>query len=75
MMEATPLTKLEKRIRLAAVLNLIALIGTMISLLVEHPLSFIQFALVGLSLMFVAVVIYLLALVRAPRSPREKSVA
>lgn len=71
-MTNVPLSKLERRIRLAAILSLIALIGTGGSLLVSHPLSFIEFAVVGLTLMFVAVVIYLLALVRNPRSYQPK---
>ncbi len=73
-MSTEPLTKLERRIRLAAILSLIALIGTGGSLLVSHPLAFIEFAVIGLTLMLVAVVIYLLALVRAPRSSPPKSV-
>jgi hypothetical protein len=71
-MNNVQLSKLERRIRLSALLSLIALVGTGASLLVSHPLSFIEFAVVGLTLMLVAVAIYLLALVRNPRSYQPK---
>ena len=57
---------MEKKIRVAAILTFIALIGTLGSLLVAHPLSFIEFAVVGLLLMVVGIVYYLIALVRGP---------
>jgi predicted membrane channel-forming protein YqfA (hemolysin III family) len=62
------LSKLEKRIRLSAIFIFIALIGTLGSLLVAHPLSFIEFAVVGLSLMTIGIVYYLIALVRGGNS-------
>jgi len=63
-MDQTPLTSFEKRIRVIGVINFIALVGTLASLLVFHPLAFIEFAVVGVLLMVVAVVLYLLALIR-----------
>lgn len=62
------LSKLEKRIRFSAILIFIALIGTLASLLVAHPLSFIEFAVVGLFLMIIGIVYYLIALVRGGSS-------
>jgi hypothetical protein len=64
---SSPLTTFEKRIRLIGVLNFIALLGTLFSLLVFHPLAFIEFAVVGVLLMLIAIVLYLMALLRAPR--------
>lgn len=66
-MDASPLTSFEKRIRVIGIINFIALVGTLISLLVFHPLAFIEFVVVGLLLMIVAVVLYLLALIRPRR--------
>jgi hypothetical protein len=66
-MHSTPLTRLEKNIRLSAILVCIALIVTIISLLVDHPLSFIGFAVAGVLVILVAIAYYLLALVRVPR--------
>jgi len=65
-MNTEPLTFLEKRIRFSAILSLIALVGTLISLFVDHPLSFIEFAVVGILLILASIGYYLLALVRAP---------
>ena len=62
------LSKLEKRIRFSAILIFIALMGTLGSLLVAHPLSFIEFAVVGLFLMVIGIVYYLIALVRGGNS-------
>jgi predicted membrane channel-forming protein YqfA (hemolysin III family) len=58
------LSKLEKRIRFSAILIFIALMGTLGSLLVAHPLSFIEFAVVGLLLMVIGMIYYLIAIVR-----------
>ena len=66
-MEQAPLTSFEKRIRVIGVINFIALVGTLVSLLVFHPLAFIEFAVVGVLLMVVAVVLYLLALIKPER--------
>jgi hypothetical protein len=63
-MDQGPLTSFEKRIRVIGVINFIALIGTLVSLLIFHPLAFIEFAVVGVLLMVVAVVLYLLALIQ-----------
>jgi hypothetical protein len=68
-----PLSKLEKRIRRAAIMIFIALVGTLGSLLVSHPLSFIEFAIVGVLLIILAIIYYLIALVRGGgHSPDHK---
>ena len=64
------LSKLEKRIRFSAILIFIALVGTLGSLLVAHPLSFIEFALVGVTLIIIAIIYYLIALVRGGAESR-----
>jgi hypothetical protein len=66
-MHSTPLTRLEKNIRLSAILVCIALVVTIVSLLVDHPLSFIGFAAAGVFVIFIAIIYYLLALVRVPK--------
>jgi len=66
------LSKLEKRIRFSAILIFIALVGTLGSLLVSHPLSFIEFAVVGVFLIIIAIIYYLIALVRGGGSVVEK---
>jgi hypothetical protein len=55
---------MERRIRKAAIIMLIALVGTLGSLLSNHPLAFIEFAVVGLLLIIVGLVYYLISLVR-----------
>ncbi|HET9136946.1 MAG TPA: hypothetical protein VFO76_09930 [Candidatus Kapabacteria bacterium] len=65
------LSKLEKRIRFSAILIFIALMGTLGSLLVAHPLSFIEFAVVGLFLMIVGMIYYLIAIVRGNSATPE----
>ena len=67
----TQLSKLEKRIRFSAILMFIALLGTLGSLLVAHPLSFIEFAVVAVVLMIIAIIYYLVALVKGNRQPAE----
>jgi hypothetical protein len=66
-MDQSPLTSFEKRIRVIAIINFIALVGTLVSILVFHPLAFIEFAVVGVFLMIVAVVLYLKALIQPRR--------
>lgn len=68
------MTRFEKRIRKIAIINFIALVGTLVSLLIFHPLSFIEFAVVGLVGMIVAIFYYLLALLRTPRRATSESV-
>jgi len=63
-MNTEPLTPLEKRIRFSAILSIVALVGTLISLFVDHPLSFIEFAVVGVLLILVSIGYYLLALIK-----------
>lgn len=58
---------LDKHIRIAALLVCIGLSVTLASLLIEHPLSFIGFAIAGVFVMLVGIVYYLLSLVRMTR--------
>ena len=69
-----PLSTQEKRIRKAAILVLIAMLGTGASLMANHPLAFIEFAVVGLTLTLVGIIYYLLSLIREPRKNSGKPV-
>jgi hypothetical protein len=64
----TELTLLERRVRLAAAMVVIGLAGTLTSLLIFHPLSFVGFIVVGIMLMIVANFYFLLAIVRGGRA-------
>ncbi|MDP4198626.1 MAG: hypothetical protein Q8922_00180 [Bacteroidota bacterium] len=59
-----PLTPLERRIRLSATLVVIGLAGTLASLLIFHPLAFIGFILTGITVMLVANIYFLIAILR-----------
>lgn len=61
---STQVTVMERRIRNAAIVMLIALLGTLGSLLSNHPLAFIEFVVVGLTLILIGIVYYLISLVR-----------
>ena len=61
------LTLLERRVRWAALMISFALIATMVSLLVFHPLSFIGYALFGVSIMLLGNIYFLYAIVRGNR--------
>ncbi len=60
----TQLNILERRIRIAALMVVIGLAGTLASLLIFHPLSFVGFILVGIMLILIANFYFLLALIR-----------
>lgn len=60
----TKVTVMEHRIRRAAIIMLIALVGTLSSLLINHPLAFIEFAVVGLLVIIIGIAYYLISLVR-----------
>jgi hypothetical protein len=61
------LTILERRVRWSAMMISFALIATMISLLVFHPLSFIGYAFFGVAIMLLGNVYFLYAIVRGNR--------
>lgn len=61
----SPLTKLEKRIRLADMLLIAGLLVELGSLHWSHPTAFLFFLLLGGLLMAAGIVIYLLSLVSA----------
>lgn len=61
------LTTLERRVRWAALMISFALIATMVSLLVFHPLSFIGFAFFGVIVMLLGNIYFLYAIVRGNR--------
>ncbi|MBS1902944.1 MAG: hypothetical protein JSS75_04505 [Bacteroidetes bacterium] len=61
---STQVTAMERRIRKAAIIMLIALVGTLASLMSNHPLAFVEFAVVGLLLIVIGTIYYLISLVR-----------
>jgi hypothetical protein len=63
-----PLPLLERRVRIAAFMVVIGLAGTLASLLIFHPLSFVGFIVVGIILMLAANVYFLLAIIRGGRT-------
>ena len=63
-----PLPLLERRVRIAAFMVVIGLAGTLASLLIFHPLSFVGFIVVGIILMLVANFYFLLAIIRGGRT-------
>jgi amino acid permease len=69
---STPISYVEKHVRRAAVVIVIALVGTLASLMTDHPLSFIEFMVVGLFLMVVAIIYYLISLIREPRRTQQE---
>lgn len=62
---SSPLTNIEKRIRLAGVLLIAGLLVELVTLRWSHPTSFLFFLLLGGLLMALGIVIYLLTLVSA----------
>jgi hypothetical protein len=69
----TPLTRLERRIRLSALLVFLALAATLASLLIFHPLSFVGFAVFGVTIIIIANVYFLYAVLRGNRGSRKES--
>ncbi len=61
----TPLTLIEKRIRLSGLLLIAGLLVELITLRWSHPTSFLFFLLLGGLLMAMGIVVYLLTLVSA----------
>ncbi len=68
-----PISQLEHRIRIAALMIVIALAGTLASLLIFHPLSFVGFIVIGIVLTIVANFYFLVAIVRGERQPSTRS--
>ena len=62
---------MERRIRISALLTAIGLTVSMISLLIAHPLAFVMFLGIGVVLIAIAVIYYLISLVRV--SPAEET--
>jgi len=60
---------INKRLRLAGLLIIIGLVVEGLTLIWNHPLSFLAFAGVGALAMTLGIVVYLMALV----SPRQRS--
>jgi hypothetical protein len=61
------LTLLERRVRWAALMISFALIATLVSLLVFHPLAFIGYAFFGVVIMILGNIYFLFAIVRGNR--------
>jgi polyferredoxin len=58
--------RLDARLRLAGVLIIVGLLTQTISLLWNHPLSFVAYLVIGGLLVAIGIVIYLLTLVDLP---------
>jgi hypothetical protein len=71
--KTTP-TRLERRIRLSALLIFIGLAATLASLLIFHPLSFVGFAVFGVLLLIVANAYFLYAVLRGNRGSSKEVV-
>ncbi|HEX8998748.1 MAG TPA: hypothetical protein VGB07_02540 [Blastocatellia bacterium] len=61
----SPLTRIEKRIRLAGVLVIAGLLVELVTMNWSHPTAFLFFLLLGGLLMASGIVVYLLTLVSA----------
>jgi hypothetical protein len=55
---------MERRIRISALLVLIGLVVALVSLLIQHPLAFVMFIVLGATLIGIGVIYYLVSLVR-----------
>lgn len=64
----TPLTKIERRIRVAGVLIIAGLLVELVTLHWSHPTAFLFFLLLGGTLMGLGIILFLLTLVSAERS-------
>jgi len=67
MIQPTPDDFISRRLRIAGVLIVLGLIVEALSLIWNHPLSFVAFLAIGGLLLFLGIVVYLTALV----SPRQ----
>ena len=64
----TPLTKTERRIRVAGLLIIAGLLVELVTLHWSHPTAFLFFLLLGGTLMGLGIILFLLTLVSAERS-------
>ncbi|MBL8166632.1 MAG: hypothetical protein JNJ50_00670 [Acidobacteria bacterium] len=64
----TPLTKIERRIRVAGLLIIAGLLVELVTLHWSHPTAFLFFLLLGGTLMGLGIILFLLTLVSAERS-------
>jgi len=62
-------TKLEKRIRLAGVLLIAGLAVELLTMRWSHPTAFLFFLMLGGTLMFLGIVIYLFSIVSGDKHP------
>jgi hypothetical protein len=67
MIQPTPDDFISRRLQIAGVLIVLGLIVEALSLIWNHPLSFVAFLAIGGLLLFLGIVVYLTALV----SPRQ----
>ena len=65
--------RLDARLRLAGVLIIVGLLTQTISLLWNHPLSFVAYLVIGGLLVAIGIVVYLLTLVDLPIGRPEKA--
>lgn len=66
---------IHARLRLAGVLIMVGLVVQALSLLWNHPLSFIAFVSIGGLLLGVGIILYLFALVNIPTVQQEQESA
>lgn len=66
---------IHSKLRRAGVLIIIGLIVQTLSLLWNHPLSFIAFVSIGGLFLAIGIILYLLTLVNIPMAPTEKELA
>lgn len=69
----TLINRTEQRVRFAAGLMIAGLVIVAISLLHNHPLSFLEFVIGGVAAMTAAIAVYLLALITEPRRHGSQS--
>ena len=66
---------IHARLRLAGVLIMVGLVVQAVSLLWNHPLSFIAFVSIGGLLLAIGIILYLLALLNIPTVQAEQESA
>ena len=64
-----PLTKIEKRIRIAGILLALGLVVELVTLKWAHPMAFLFFLLLGGTLMAAGILFYLFSLVSHDHEP------
>jgi len=66
---------IHSKLRRAGVLIIVGLVVQTLSLLWNHPLSFIAFVSIGGLFLAIGIILYLLTLVNIPMAPTEKESA